>query len=265
MPTRSNIFNSPVLLALLLFSAGISPGYPDSTNVLKYEEPKHLVGTIYSADRKKALFKFSRSSVRNGNTILVSRDYTYPDGTVALKERVTYEGDRLSEYNIEDLQLGTRGSAKIVPLASEPAKSMISYQYFRDVRSGRKPKTATEPFPNNCLISDMVGPFLTDHRDDLIKGNELKCRYIVVDRRETVGFTFVKESEERRAGRNVVIVKMFPTSRIISALVDPIFFTIEKDGPRHVLEYTGRTPVKTKDGSKWKDLDGVTVFDWDKP
>jgi hypothetical protein len=30
-----------------------------------------------------------------------------------------------------------------------------------------------------------------------------------------------------------------------------------------VLQYDGRTTPKLKDGSKWKDLDAATVFDWD--
>ena len=264
MRTPRNTF-CKLLLGMLPLCTGVTSVYSESTNVLKYEEPRHLVGAIYTADRKKTLFNFSRTCVRNGNALSVSREYTYADGSLALKEKVIYEGDRLREYDIEDLQAGGRGSAKIIGLPGEPAKSVISYEYFKDVRSGKKPKTATEPFPNNCLISDMVGPFLLDHWSDLLKGNELKCRYIVIDRRETVGFTFVKDSEGRRNGRNVIIVKMFPTSRIISALVDPLFFTIEKDGRRRTLEYTGRTPVKIKDGSKWKDLDGVTVFEWDKP
>jgi len=239
------------------------PARSSGTNLLRYEEPKHLAGTICSVDRKKVLFKFTRASVRDGNTLHVSRDYTYPDGKLALKETVVYEGDRLSEYDIEDFQLGARGSARVVPLAGEPAKSVISFQYVRDIHSSQKPKTATEPFQSNCLIGDMVGPFLFDHWSDLVKGNEVKCRYIVVDRRETIGFTFAKDSEGRRGDRNVIIVKMSPTSRIISALVDPIFFTIEKDGRHRVLEYSGRAPVKIKEGSKWKDLDGVSVFDWE--
>jgi hypothetical protein len=77
-----------------------------------------------------------------------------------------------------------------------------------------------------------------------------------------VGFTFVKDSETRRDGRDLVIFKMFPTSRIISVLVDPLFFTIEKGGRHRILEYNGRALVKARDGSKWKDFDGVTVFDW---
>ena len=57
MRTLSNIF--AIILSLGSLCAGIASVDAATTNVLKYEEPKHLVGTIYSADRKKALFKFS--------------------------------------------------------------------------------------------------------------------------------------------------------------------------------------------------------------
>jgi hypothetical protein len=250
-----------VIASTLLLRVSGSCGEPPGT--LKYEEPKRLVGAIYTADRKKILFRFSRVSVRHGNSLSVSRDYTYPDGNLAAKERVLYEKDQLAEYDIEHLQQGARGSARIIDLPNEPPKRLISFQYLKDA-SSTTPKTATEPFQSNCLISDMVAPFLIDHWGELLKGEKVNCRYVVVDRRETVGFTFIKDSEGRRGNHSVIIIKMFPTSRIISALIDPLFFSIEKDGQRRILEYSGRTAVKVKDGRKWKDLDGITVFEWEK-
>jgi hypothetical protein len=90
----------------------------------------------------------------------------------------------------------------------------------------------------------------------------LKCRYVVVPRRETVGFTFAKESETASQGRAVVIIKMEPTSLIIARLVDPVFFTVEKDGQHRVLQYVGRVTPKAKAGNKWDDLDATFVFEW---
>ena len=127
-----------------------------------------------------------------------------------------------------------------------------------------RPKTNSEPFRADTLVNDMVAPFLLSHWDALVAGRELKCRYIVVPRAETVGFTFKKQSETAWHGRSVYIIKMEPASLIISALVEPLFFTIEKNEPHHVVQYTGRTTPKVKSGPKWTDLDAVTVFDWDQ-
>ena len=53
---------------------------------------------------------------------------------------------------------------------------------------------------------------------------------------------------------------MEPTSLVIAALVDPLYFTVEKNGPHRVLEYVGRTTPKIERNGKWKDLDAVTVY-----
>jgi hypothetical protein len=108
----------------------------------------------------------------------------------------------------------------------------------------------------------MLGPFLMSHYDALFRGGEIRCRYLVIPRLETVGFKFKKDSESTWEGRPVMIVRMEATSPIIRTLIEPVFFTMKKDAPHRVLEYVGRTTPKMKVGNKWKDLDAVTVFDW---
>ena len=61
----------------------------------------------------------------------------------------------------------------------------------------------------------------------------------------------------------VLIVKMEPSSAILSTLVDPLVFVIEKDGRHRVLEYSGRTTPKWGKDNKWRNLDAVTVFEWE--
>ena len=56
---------------------------------------------------------------------------------------------------------------------------------------------------------------------------------------------------------------MGATSVFVAQLVDPLFFTMEQAPPHHVLQYTGRTTPKIQIGAEWKDLDAVTVFDWE--
>jgi hypothetical protein len=56
-------------------------------------------------------------------------------------------------------------------------------------------------------------------------------------------------------------VKMKPSSVFISALVDPLHFYLTPDGHR-LIELDGRTQIKRQDGSKWKDLDGITRYEY---
>ena len=108
----------------------------------------------------------------------------------------------------------------------------------------------------------MLAPFLASHWNDLIQGKEVKCRYVAAARAETVGFKFTKHTEATVRGTPAVVIKMSPSSFVIAALVEPLYFTMEKGGEHRVLQYDGRTTPKLKDGNKWKDLDAVTVFDW---
>jgi hypothetical protein len=232
--------------------------------VLRYEEPKSLTARIYAKGPgpQTLLFNFKRQATRSGSKLDVLREYSYPDGRLAIREHVAYEGDELVGFELEEPQNGARGNAKIRPNPASPAKRAISFEYAKDTASGAKPKTNQEPLQNDTLLDDMIGPFIALHWGMLLNGQPVKSRYISVPRRETVGFTFTKDCESTWQGQKVIIVKMEATSFIIAALVDPVFFTVEKEGKHRILQYIGRTTPKIKTGSKWADLDAVTVFDW---
>ena len=235
---------------------------PSGLRELRYEEPIYLTAAIYAqgAANQQPLFNFKRVATRSGSTLKVQRDFTYPDGKLAARERVVYEGDALVSYELEESQFGAAGSASLRRTTGNPVKETIEFAYRSEL--GGRTKTATETLKGDLLIGDMVAPFLASNWDALARGEEVKCRYIVVPRRETVGFTFVKSRESTFQGKEVMLVKMGVTSVLLAALVDPLYFTIEKAAPHHVLQYVGRTTPKIQSGTKWKDLDSVTVFDW---
>jgi hypothetical protein len=229
---------------------------------LEYEAPRFLAGAIYGrgVESNKLLFRFEREATRSGDTLNVRRDYALPDGRLAARERVVYEGNEPVAYEMQDLQTGERGTAKIRRGPANPAKGTIEFEYLKEGAS--RPKTSTEALRESILVGDMLGPFLAPDWDALARGEKIKCRCIVVSRRETVGFTFVKESEATGEGRRLVILKMEASSRFVATLVDPLFLTIEAAPPHRVLQYVGRTTPKIRIGGKWKTLDAITVFDW---
>jgi hypothetical protein len=226
---------------------------------LKYEAPALLTASICDATGTNVLFKFNRTATRNGTNLNVLREFTAPDGKLAARETIVYSGDKLVSYALDELQIGASGAAKVLrdPKNSASEKAEFSYQ----VAAGKLEKS-TESLRADTLTGDMVGPFLADHWAELIKGREVKCRYLVVPRKETVGFTFARHEETTWQGKPVVVIRMAPSSMVIGLIVDPLFFTLEKNGAHRVLQYTGRTTPKLKSKSGWKDLDAVTVFDW---
>jgi hypothetical protein len=243
--------------ALNTFSADRpKPGSGEPT----YGEPKVLTASIYARDSKQLLFTFKRVASRVGSNVKVEREFTYPDGKLAAREVVLYEGDTLVSYRLDEVQIGASGNATIRRSPNEPTGAAIDFTYRR--KPGAPKKANTEGLRENTLTADAVGPFLASHWDALQRGEKVKCRYIVVPRTETVGFTFIKDSDAKRGFPNALLVRMEPTSLFLSPLVDPLFFTIEQAPPHRVLQYVGRTTPKIQIGGNWKDLDAVTVFDW---
>jgi len=221
-----------------------------------YLNPKNFTGTIYADESlKHELFTFRRTATTSGSTINVLRDFNLPDGKLAARERVTYENGQLKSFQLDEPQKGAKGSAVV---QSEGGEAKLVFNYTE----GGTTKTGSEKFLSDILTSDMVGPYIAAHCDELTKGESVKCRLISVSRAETVGFKFFKESDATWQGVPVMMVRMQPTSIIIAQIVAPLHFVVEKAAPHRVLQYTGRTtPCILKNG-KWEDLDAVTVFDW---
>ena len=241
-------------LVLSSSAAGVADTLP-----LKYEFPTSLTGTIYDATGTNLLFEFKRSASRAGTNLTVLREYFAPDGKLAARETVTYHGDQLVAYVLDELQTGATGSVNIFYEPSNRAAGKIKFNYLVP---GGQLENATESLRPDTLTSDMVPPFLTDHWAELIKGREIKCRYLFVPRKETLGFTFKRHAETTWRGKPAVVIRMEASSWIVGLAVDPLFFTMEKDGQHRVLQYTGRTTPKIKFKASWKDVDAVTVFDW---
>ncbi len=233
------------------------------TRNLMYEEPRSLSGAIYCPGNevRTPCFRFQRYASRSGMALEVQRDFTYPDGKLAAQERLLYEGDALVSYELDEAQMGASGRASIHRAGTNSTNGSIEFEYTRGPLG--RAKVRTEALRENTLVADMVGVFLASHWEALRRGDKVKCRYIVVPRLETVGFTFVKDSESMWQGREVVILRMEASSLFVAALVDPLVFTMEATPPHRVLQYVGRTTPKIRAGAQWKDLDAMTVFDWE--
>jgi hypothetical protein len=221
-----------------------------------------LSASIYEStgNPPRVLFRFRRVATRSGATVNVLREFLYPDGKPAVREQVVYEGAVLRTYRLEELQTGGIGVVKVEQTPGEPGEGWLFFEYIRNAQSPAIVKR--EPLVLDTLVGDMVGSFLASHWERLQQGQSVSCRYVVTERAETVAFSFKKDSESKWKGRDVIVVKMQPRSPFISALVDPLYFYIEKSPPHRVLQYVGRTVPKKLQGKTWKDLDAVTVFDW---
>src|SRR6266478_5804635 len=216
------------MLATSLSTWGAPPNTSSHIQPIDYAEPSLLIGNIFplGLEPKKCLFKSERRGSRNGTTVQVTCDYTYPDGSWAARDRIVYAAGRLASFEEEELQTGEKGSARIRPDPKKPGEWRIYFEYTTGQGGAARMTSDSEGLENDTLVDDMIPAFIVSHWDALEKGSVARFRYIVLSRKETVGFKLVKEAETTRRGKPVVRIKMEPTSIIIAQLVDPLFFIV---------------------------------------
>lgn len=259
-----------VLLCLGVFCEASAADAPGTNAVVSiYQGPEELTGTIYAKDSNtnKVLYTFKRRATTSGSKVNVLREYMNPDGSPAARERVFYDGDKLMSYELDELQTGAGGSVRVLRDPDNAGKGTLAFEYNKDVHDTNSVKSNTEALHGSTtvpdtLVGDMIATFIKNHWNEIFRGEKVKFRYVVVPRRETVGFTFVKDSEATIAGQPALVVRMEATSPIIAALVDPLYFTVEKASEHRVAKYLGRVVPKIKKGDKWDDLDALVLFDW---
>lgn len=214
-----------------------------------------LTGTLYSQGNNKVLYQYRRSEAKEGEARVALQEYFLPGGKLAARGRARYEKGELVYFEMEELQAGLKGSARIVRRGKE------GKIHFTFSRGGRVQKD-TETLRPNTVVNDSIPDFLASNWVTLMNGKTVPFRYIAVERAETVGFEFTKVGETTWKSIPAVQIRMRPSSFIIARLVNPLVFTVEKGGAHRVLAYKGRTTPKQKVGSKWKDLEAFTVFDF---
>jgi hypothetical protein len=215
-----------------------------------------LIGKIYQKDSRPQhlLFNFRRTARRSGDEIDASRTYTYPNGRIAAIEKATYRKGKLVSYQLVEKQINAHGRVEIHGDAWR-GKGQISFRYVKDGET----LTNTEDMEASTVVNDTIVSYMLAHWDELMQGKEVYADYIVVPHTETVGFNLVKSGEVTWKGKPAVIIEMVPASFFVRLVVDPMYFTVEKD-TRRVVKYEGIVTPKIKEDGEWKNLDAVMVL-----
>lgn len=205
-------------------------------------------------DKKKLMFTYKQNTEVNGDRHIAHRPYFDLSGTLVAEETVETvkngEQEKLVSYKLSQKQIGAEGLIEL-----KGPKAVFSYS-----KDGST-KTAEESVGDDFVIGPTITPFLQRHWSAILKGEKIKARWGVPDRRETVGFEYFKDREETIDGKKAIVVKMKPSSFLIAALVNPLYFFMTADGSR-LLEVHGRTQLKVKEDGSLKDFDGITSYDY---
>ena len=213
-------------------------------------------------DTDKLLFTFRRSAQVTNEITRVACDYFSPDGSRAVAEKFVYDQDAISSFDIDQFQIGAKGSGAVVADENNPSKKRLVLKWTTTHDGKSETKTSSEYLRKDTLVSDMIPGFIVKHWDELAGGKEVAFRCVIPSRLETVGFELAKDSETEWHGKRVLRLRMKASNFFAARLVAPLFFVVESEPPHRVLEYTGRTAPKLRKGQKWRDLDARVVFDW---
>jgi len=216
--------------------------------------------TIYKSgsNYKDILYLLERDVQNKNNEKTVRVTFKNPNGKVVALEEFTYKEGKFKSYRQKHHQIGQDGMAIV-------DGDRLKFNLKEKNDDGEiKESRDDEDYKANTVSKDQIVGYLMEHWDDILKGESIHIRFMVNDRKETVGFKYFKEKETTYNGKPAIIIKMKPSSFIIAALVDPLYFTFEKNGARRLLEINGRVVPKQKNDDDWDDLDAITVYHYGK-
>ncbi|MCB0421469.1 MAG: hypothetical protein KDD61_10770 [Bdellovibrionales bacterium] len=210
---------------------------------------REIIGSsIYEmkSQRKKLLFtsQFERR-VSEGKEIETVKFFD-PSGELAVEEEVRFSNGQVESFVEKSFQTKAEGLIKVV-------MNRVLFEWSVE----GKVKKDDEALKGNFVTGLSLVRFVHKNWEPLKAGKEIDIRFAVPHRLETVGFSLKRQTQKEKKGS--LLIKMKPSSFIISALVDPVYFTFDESS-KELRSYVGRVKPKKKVNNSWKDLDAEVVY-----
>ena len=227
-----------VLSTTLLFLAFTAFIAPTST----FAQEISVVGfQAYALDSDDLVFQGDSRTSSEGGKVREVVIYRNPAGKEIQRAETVYEeaGFVLVSYSKVDHRSGE--SETMIKTGS-----VVELRYRESAEDDEESETLD--WSESMGFTSMIVPSIRKNWALLAQGEEVEMDYLVPNRLGTVGFRLTKEGEETIGGKAVVVIRMEPSAFIIRLLVDPLYFYLESAQPRRLIQYRGRTSVKTDDG-----------------
>ncbi|MCB0413965.1 MAG: hypothetical protein KDD50_06505 [Bdellovibrionales bacterium] len=209
-----------------------------------------ITGKVYKmgSQQKDQLFSISsETKIENDNEVFTMRFFDMK-GVLAVEESAYFKNDVIYKYTVDYKRRNQKGTIEV-------KDKKIFFEYTKDGEISK----GSESLEDNFVVGLSVKRYLQKNWQDLTQGKSIKVRLGVVDRKETVGFSFFRE-KKKETDANIMVVKMKPSSWVISALVAPLYFYFDLR-TKDLVKLIGRTKPKIQESGQWKDLDAETVYD----
>lgn len=191
-----------------------------------------------------------------GNRTEALTIYRDREGKILVEETTTYENGQLVRYTYSQKQVNESGEIDL-------REGKVHYA-FRTPSKEDKDSESIEP---NMIVPDMVPGVVQKNWEQLMAGEAVKTRFLVLERQDSFGFKFFKDKERELNGVAVVDFILKPSSIFIAAVAPHIRVTAEKAPPHRTVEMQGVLPVRVPEKfppqkrSDYRALDGLLKFD----
>ncbi len=202
-------------------------------------------GEGFDKEGKNKQFTYERYINKAGDSTTHRAVYKDLDGEVLTEETMVEKKGQLVRYDMDQKQLKQKAWIEI-------KDGKIEYN-LKKFRKSNYPITSN--MKDNFVVGLQLVDLIRTNWDKLLKGDDVKFHLGVWHRQETIGFNFSQESKDDKT----LVVKMNPSSMFIRAVVDPLYFTLDR-ATKTLIEYKGRTTPKEKRGRDFYDFDGLVKY-----
>lgn len=168
-------------------------------------------------------------------------EFSRPDGTVIQVTDSAYDAETLGliSYRREDLRTG-----------AVSAMRRVEGQVAFTTREGpeAEPERTRIEYPEGALFSQTVARHMLRHLDALRRGETIGFELLVPGRQDSYSFRFVCRNCEDGPPEPRTVVRMEPANWLVRQLVDPMRFVWERGSPPRLVEYRGRSSIRTEAG-----------------
>lgn len=236
------------LLQILILLAITSSAFATEVRVSKYYDIGKTTGSPTFTQETLIERSAPDSFVSNAKI-------TDPAGkTVMTEKAIVVEGKITFQY-VEQLQSGEAWQLEV-----KDGKAIFKTYKLEDGKRFEVGSGKSESVKGDFINGPLTELFIARNWDALVKGSELKVRFSILELEESIGFKFFKVGQGKRNGQDMLGVKMKPSNFIVSMLADPIHIEFAAEQKR-MAYYRGRTPLKAKEGGKWKPYDAEIIYE----
>lgn len=204
-----------------------------------------VTGEGFDKEGKVKKYTYERYQSVEGDKTLDRAVFKDLEGKVLLEEKMERVNNKLTRLDVDQKQLNQQGWIVV-------QGEKVEFNYKKP-RKNNFPQTYN--VPKSFVVNMQIAAFIRDNWDKLKAGETAEIKLGVWYRQEIIGFELQKELADGKQ----MVVRMRPSSILIRAAVDPIYFTFDGTS-KNLITFKGRATPKEKSSSSYGDFETVVNY-----